>query len=105
METTKRHPDSERFHKILSELGELHDRKQIDYGRDDSPFANVRAAEEWGLHPWLGALLRISDKLRRLQAFSRSGKVETDSPADDLRDIAVYAVIALVLLEENDKAG
>src|SRR5690242_20476207 len=43
-----RHPNSQRFHDILAELGELHDRKQADYGRGDDPFANVRASEEIG---------------------------------------------------------
>src|SRR5207245_10917894 len=44
-----RHPNSARFHQILKELGELHDKKQADYGRGDDPFANVRASTEWGV--------------------------------------------------------
>ena len=35
-----------RFHEILAELGALHDKKAADYGRDDDPLANVRAASE-----------------------------------------------------------
>src|SRR3990167_4090092 len=52
-----RNPKSQRFHDILQELGALHDRKQRDYGRDDDPFANVRASNEWGIEPWVGALV------------------------------------------------
>ena len=46
------HPSSARFHEILAELGERHDRKQADYGRSHDPFANVRASEEWGMPGW-----------------------------------------------------
>lgn len=95
-----RHPASERFHEILRELGALHDRKQLDYGRRDDPFANVRASEEWGVPAWIGSLIRLNDKVRRLQALSLSGHLWNESAEDSLRDIAVYAVIALVLLEE-----
>ena len=103
--TNKRHPNSARFHEILTELGDLHDRKQADYGRGSDPFANVRAAEEWGIPGWAGAMLRASDKVRRLQTLLAKGKLENESAEDSLRDIAVYAVIALVLYEQDRAAA
>lgn len=96
-----RHPASARFHEILRELGYLHDRKQSDYGKDDDPFANVRGSEEWGVDGWIGAMVRASDKTRRLQSLIRNGKLENESAEDSLRDLAVYAVIALVLFEQS----
>lgn len=96
-----RHPNSERFHQILGELGELHDRKQADYGSDTDPFSNVRASEEWGVDAWVGAMVRGTDKVRRLQSLIRNGKLENESAEDSLRDLAVYAVIALVLFEQS----
>lgn len=96
-----RHPNSARFHEILQELGLLHDRKQSDYGRGDDPFANIRSSEEWGITPWVGAMMRLSDKVRRLQSLIRNGKLENESAEDSLRDIPVYAVIALVLFEQE----
>lgn len=99
-----RHPNSARFHELLKELGELHDRKQADYGKGDDPFANVRASDEWGVSPWIGIMIRITDKVRRLQSFVRKGNLENESVEDSLRDIAVYATIALVILEE-EKSG
>src|SRR5271165_148252 len=51
-----RHPNSARFHQLLGEIGTLHDLKQVDYGRGDDPFANVRSSQEWGVAPWVGAL-------------------------------------------------
>lgn len=92
---------SARFHEILKELGELHDKKQADYGRDNDPFANVRASEEWGVPAWIGAMVRLTDKVRRLQRFAQRGSLMNEGAEDSLRDIAVYAIIALVLLEEK----
>jgi hypothetical protein len=98
------HPSSERFHEILCEIGELHDRKQKDYGRAGDPFANVRASEEWGVDAWVGSMVRASDKVRRLQSLIANGQLENESAEDSLRDLAVYAVIALVLFEQRATA-
>jgi hypothetical protein len=82
-------------------LGELHDKKQRDYGTDTDPFANVRGSEEWGVTSWVGALFRATDKLRRLQKFAREGKLANEAVEDSFRDLAVYTIIALVLFEET----
>lgn len=98
---TCRHPFSVRFHELLAELGRLHDLKQADYGKDEDPFANVRSSEEWGVAPWVGAMVRLNDKVKRLQSFVRNGSLNNEGVEDSLRDIAVYAVIALVLWEQG----
>ena len=95
------HSGSIRFHELLNELGELHDKKQADYGQDDDPFANVRASAQWNVPAWIGALIRLNDKVVRLQSFAQKGNLVNESAEDSLRDIAVYALIALVLLEED----
>lgn len=100
-----RHPKSERFHEILKELGELHDKKQADYGRDNDPFANINASLDWAIPPHVGALLRMNDKVRRLQSWVVNGHLSNEGAEDSMRDIAVYAVIALVLLEESKYAN
>ena len=97
----KRHPNSARFHKILEGLGQLHDKKQADYGRGDDPFANVRASTEWGVPTWIGVMIRLTDKVRRLQSLALKGKLANESAEDSLRDIACYAIIALVLREQE----
>lgn len=97
----KRHSSSARFHAVLKELGDLHDKKQQDYGTDADPFANVRASEEWGIAAWIGTLVRATDKLRRLQKFAREGRLANEAVEDSFRDLAVYAVIGLVLYEEG----
>lgn len=99
--TPERHPNSARFHELLKELADLHDRKQADYGRGDDPFANVRASEEWGVTPWVGAMIRLNDKVRRLQSLIQNGQLKNETADDSFRDIAVYAIIALVLFEQE----
>lgn len=100
-EHPSRHPSSERFHEILESLARLHDLKSADYGKTDDPFANVRSSEEWGLEPWIGAMVRLNDKVKRLQSFARNGNLKNEGVADSLQDIAVYSVIALVLFEQG----
>lgn len=97
----ERHPLSARFHEILQELADLHDRKQIDYGRAKDPFANVRGSETWGIKPWIGAMLRGNDKMERLKNFAKTGSLANEGADDSFRDLAVYAIIALVLWEEE----
>ena len=50
---------------------------------------------------WVGSAMRANDKMKRIQAFARRGSLMNESLEDSLRDLAVYAVIALVLLEEE----
>lgn len=90
-----------RFHQILDELGMLADKKGADYGRPTDPFANVRASSEWGIPAWVGAMIRATDKLRRLQKAAQGGTMANESVEDSFRDLAVYAVIGLVLFEED----
>lgn len=97
-----RHPSSQRFHDILHELGDLHDRKQKDYGTAEDPFNNIRAsAKEWGIPAWVGAMLRATDKVRRLQKFADAGELANESVIDAFDDLTVYAVIAKVMYEEE----
>lgn len=95
------HKGSRRFHELLTEIAELHDRKQQDYGTENDPFANVRGSEEFGTPAWLGALMRLNDKVQRLKSLAKKGYLANESVDDSLRDIAVYAIISLVLYEEK----
>ncbi len=98
----QRHHLSARFHQILRGLGDLHDLKQLDYGAADDPFANIRSSADFGIRPWVGALVRGNDKMKRLQKLSREGNLANEPAVDSFRDLAVYAIIALVLFEEEE---
>src|SRR5690606_11961083 len=95
------------FHETLNMLGELHDRKQADYGVSDDPFYNIRASEQFGIPGWVGAVLRGTDKVRRLEKAARqvvAGEpvdLANEGVEDSLLDLAVYAVIAYVMFTED----
>ncbi len=95
------HPNSARFHELLKEMGALHDRKQADYGSGEDPFSNVRASQDFGIDAWVGAIVRLNDKVKRLQSMVRKGHLINESAYDSFKDIAVYAIIALCLYEEQ----
>lgn len=78
-----------------------HDRKQADYGRDEEPFENVLASVKLGIHPVLGICLRMNDKFTRIETFLEKGELQNESVDDSFLDISVYAVIAVVILEEE----
>ncbi|PZM89646.1 MAG: hypothetical protein DIU79_15130, partial [Actinobacteria bacterium] len=82
-------------------IAALHDAKQRDYGREHDPFANVRGASEWGVRPWVAAMVRATDKLRRLQQYARTGTLANEGAEDSFLDLAVYALIALILWREE----
>ena len=102
---SKRNGDP-RFYELLDRLADLHDRKQADYGRRATntkaadPFANVRASEDWGIEPWVGAMIRANDKVRRLQSAAQGSELANEGIADSLEDLAVYAMIARILYGE-----
>lgn len=88
------------FADVLVELQAMHDRKNADYGRPGDPLANIRASEDFGIPAWIGALVRGNDKMRRLQKAAQGGALVNESVEDSLLDLAVYAIIALILHRE-----
>jgi hypothetical protein len=91
---------TDRFTEILDELRDLHNRKSADYGSAGDSYANVRGSEAWGIPGWLGAMLRANDKVKRLQAFANNGRLANEGVEDAFKDLAVYAVIGLLLYQE-----
>lgn len=89
------------FLKVLDVLGALHAKKATDYGTDTDPYANVRASQDWGLRPWVGALARAGDKMQRLKQYAIRGTLANESAEDSMMDLAVYAIIALRLYREE----
>ncbi len=97
------HPSNKRFLQTLEDMRALSEKKQRDYGSDSDPFANVReGAIDMGMQPWVGAALRMNDKMRRINKAARLGpeSLNFDSLEDDFIDMANYAVIGKALLDE-----
>ena len=98
-------PGSREFLAVLEELKAMHMRKTLDYGVDEDALSNIRSsADVVNMPAWAGCILRISDKMHRLTAYFRRGRVAFDGLSDTLRDIACYAVIAEVLRREEQGA-
>lgn len=94
--------DPKRLGELLDEMRRVHDAKNHDYAGSDDPLANFRLCEAMGLPAWKGCLVRITDKVSRLQSFARQGElmVEDESVLDTLLDLANYAILCRVLFEE-----
>lgn len=88
------------FSEILQEMSEVHERKNADYGNNFH-----KRFKRWG---FITALLRLSDKMERLENIYEKGQIEVkdESVEDTLLDLANYAVMTLVELrneKNNDK--
>ena len=77
------------FQEILDKMSEIHSKKNADYG--DS------FGDTYNKYGFVSALVRLSDKLNRLNSLYRSGNIQVkdESIGDTLLDLANYAVMAL----------
>lgn len=96
---TYRHGDP-RFYMLLNEIAALHSRKSYDYTPAGNPLANFHRSERFGVPAWKGALVRIGDKMGRLEQLSSGKEPENESMRDTLVDTAVYALLTVLLLED-----
>lgn len=95
----------ERFHRLLREMAILHNKKSQDYSSKTDLFANCRASEEWHVPGWIGCLIRASDKVVRLKSFVAKGFLANEGVEDSLKDLAAYALIALILYREKQSTA
>lgn len=87
---------------ILDRAARLHSRKTLDYGSQVDPLYNIRqAAKLVNVPPWKVCLIRMADKLTRMESFCRRGEVEFDGVEDTLLDLIVYAAMAEAFYEEG----
>ena len=91
------------FWSELMKLHKLHQAKSEDYGTDDDEFANVAASAAWGMPAWVGAAVRMDDKMFRLRTFAKRGTLRHEGVADTFQDLASYAVIGKILWQRDQK--
>jgi hypothetical protein len=94
--------DKTPFLQIVDEIVAMHNKKQQDYGRTGDPFANVRASSDFGVPAWVGCMIRANDKMKRIQKAASGDTLVNESLEDSLLDLAVYSIIGLVLLREDN---
>lgn len=90
-----------RYLGLLQDAWALHQRKAKDYGSDRDPLENLRRCEEIGIPAWKGAIVRMLDKVKRIQHFCLKGDLANESVEDSLQDLSAYAYLALILLRED----
>lgn len=90
-----------RFKAQLDHLWELHQKKAADYGTDEDAFSNLRACERLGMEAYVGVIIRMADKLSRLERFVRDGTLACESVEDSFDDLAAYSLAAKILYRET----
>ena len=94
---------SERFMQIVEEMKDIHIRKNAGYGGKDDPWKNFRGAERLGSTALIGCLMRLEDKIARIESLIQCPQNDQvgESILDSLKDAANYCVIACCLYEEE----
>ena len=89
---------------------ELTANKNADYTGGETcenPFANFDASSEFGVHPLTGICIRMQDKFQRAKAFCSDGQLKVitkgDQSKDIFRDLIGYSLIAIGMLERDNK--
>lgn len=95
---------------FLARMAELYDlnveiarKKNGDYANGADPFQNFRQCEHLGFATVeCGILVRMTDKMTRISnLITRDAEVRDEGIADTLKDLANYAMILLMWLEQK----
>jgi hypothetical protein len=84
-------PMPDRFTQVMYELMQMHDAKSHDYA-DEDQYSNFRRAERFGISPFVGALIRMSDKMRFCRPHRARGHVLKDQQR--VADVVISAFAA-----------
>jgi len=87
---------------ILDNMKSVYEAKDNDYSANGLPMGNLRKCEEAGIDAWRGCLVRIGDKMSRLENFLKEKEylVISEKAEDTVIDLANYAILMSCLLEE-----
>lgn len=81
-------------YKLCLDAANLIAAKNHDYTAGGSPFANFEMASVIGIDPRKGILLRMLDKIKRLETATQDElRVKNESVRDSVLDIINYAVL------------
>ena len=87
---------------ILDNMQTVYEAKDNDYSATGLPMGNLRKCEEAGIDAWRGCLVRIGDKMSRLENFLKEKEylVISEKAEDTVIDLANYAILMSCLIEE-----
>lgn len=95
------------FEAALIPMVETNRRKRADYAADGDPFSNFRITSGFAgfENAWLSALFNCQQKLARITALRKNGRLaepKNEAVEDTLLDNAVYGVIALAIYRQSN---
>ena len=87
---------------ILDNMQSVYEAKDNDYSATGLPMGNLRKCEDAGIDAWRGCLVRIGDKMSRLENFLKEKEylVISEKAEDTVIDLANYAILMSCLIEE-----
>jgi hypothetical protein len=90
---------------ILDNMQSVYEAKDNDYSATGLPMGNLRKCEDAGIDAWRGCLVRIGDKMSRLENFLKEKEylVISEKAEDTVIDLANYAILMSCLIEEIKK--
>ena len=93
---------AQEFEKTIDEIKALHLAKNHDYSGDDY-LSDILGSRRAGIAPWINVLLRLQQKIGRLESFAKQGefKVADEKLEDTCKDLAVYSIIMLMLYKHK----
>lgn len=92
----------ERFHKYVDQIVQTRKKKGSDYGEGEDSLSNLRECARIGISPVVGVHVRMEDKMARIRSFINKGNLVNEPVRDSYLDIAVYAILAQILLDEQE---
>jgi hypothetical protein len=97
----------ERFHDIVKEMIELHDKKNRDYAGSDYLSNFLMCEKHMGVPAWIGCIIRLSDKMARIMNLAKTDEISVgdETITDTLTDLAIYAIITRILYENFKKCN
>ena len=90
---------------ILDNMQSVYEAKDNDYSATGLPMGNLRKCEDAGIDGWRGCLVRIGDKMSRLENFLKEKEylVLSEKAEDTVIDLANYAILMSCLIQEIKK--
>ena len=93
-----------RFYELLLQIAKLHADKNSNYAEDGDPLSNLRECERMGVPAHIGVAIRLTDKFSRYTQLLKGKKDRVgESVFDTLLDIAVYSLLSIILIKEQQK--
>tara|TARA_R110000868_G_scaffold411107_1_gene701826 strand:- start:627 stop:965 length:339 start_codon:yes stop_codon:yes gene_type:complete len=96
----------QQFESIIDSIKALHIAKNKDYG-SNGYLSDILSSSKIGIEPWKNCLMRIQQKVGRLESFAVKGafEVKDEKFTDTCLDGAVYFIIMSMLYTHGKQSS